>query len=923
MKAHRLGGIAIPVAAAAGYAVLSLLWIAFWNSYLSDAAQLANLAEKGSYYSLREWLFVCITSFAIYLVLAIILPRVPVQPSQTLHGEEAVFPMVRVITIVFALLTLTVSISGFLNYYGFRERVIELEKREVSAITLLKRDQIARWFEESSRELEVVSSNRYITRELHDWMVGAGARGVPPERVVERLAVLQRINDYRAIWLTDAKGNPVYSVRGSVAQTSGRLEQQLAIEAMRRGKAVVGSDSESYPEMAKIAVAVPLSWQPANGKEHAFGSIVGEVDPEPSLLPRISNWPVPSETARSLLALVNGTHKWVYLEGNLPRKARQKALPPQVDAILEQLSLGLDFPDNEATDWRNQRLIIATHRVPDTHWVVVGVMAMSEVLAPLNTLAVWSAAAVGMALVISALLSVLAWRYQHALQVIGGQRLQIERHALVQHYDYLTKYANDLIILCDESGRVVEANDRVFIDSGYSREELLKMNLRDLMAPGEKVQFEQSLDKADAEGIIFESPLLGKDGQSIFVEISARAIESGGKHYLQCIMRNIEERKEAERNLERANRALRTLSAGNVMLLHAADEAALLEGMCRIIVETGGYHLAWIGFAENDPDRTVRPVAHAGYDDGYMERASVTWADTVQGSGPAGMAIRTQSPQVVQDAHHDESYAPWRVNAAHLGYGSVLAVPFTQSADMRGVICIYSSAAGAFTEEEIDLLAELANDLGYGLNVLRIKEAQAQSSKKLIDSMESSIEAIAATLEMRDPYTAGHQHRVAELSGAIAREMGLSDNDIHGIVLAAKVHDLGKIQIPAEILSKPSRLNAVEYELIKTHSQSGYTILKDIYFPWPIAQMVQQHHERMDGSGYPGGLAGPDILLGARILAVADVLEAMASHRPYRPAVGIEAALEEIKRGIGSAYDPAAAEACLKLFREQRFAFDI
>ena len=174
---------------------------------------------------------------------------------------------------------------------------------------------------------------------------------------------------------------------------------------------------------------------------------------------------------------------------------------------------------------------------------------------------------------------------------------------------------------------------------------------------------------------------------------------------------------------------------------------------------------------------------------------------------------------------------------------------------------------------------------------------------------------------MRDPYTAGHQRRVGELAAAIAQELGLSDDKIHGLRLAASIHDLGKIKVPAEILAKPGKLTNIELMLIKAHAQAGYDILKDIAFPWPIATIVWQHHERLDGSGYPLGLKDDQILFESRIMAVADVVEAMASHRPYRPSLGMEATLAEIERGRGSAYDPAVVDACLKVIREGRFAF--
>jgi PAS domain S-box-containing protein/putative nucleotidyltransferase with HDIG domain len=201
------------------------------------------------------------------------------------------------------------------------------------------------------------------------------------------------------------------------------------------------------------------------------------------------------------------------------------------------------------------------------------------------------------------------------------------------------------------------------------------------------------------------------------------------------------------------------------------------------------------------------------------------------------------------------------------------------------------------------------------------KEQLEKSYENLRKAMNGIIQAIALTVERRDPYTAGHQRRVADLARAIATEMALSKDQIEGTRIAGVIHDIGKISIPAEILSKPSSLNEPEFSLIKDHSKVGYEILKEIEFPWPIAQIVYQHHERMDGSGYPQGLSGEDILLEARILGVADTVEAMTTHRPYRPALGLNVALEEISRNKGRLYDPRVVEACLKVFTEKNFEF--
>ena len=203
----------------------------------------------------------------------------------------------------------------------------------------------------------------------------------------------------------------------------------------------------------------------------------------------------------------------------------------------------------------------------------------------------------------------------------------------------------------------------------------------------------------------------------------------------------------------------------------------------------------------------------------------------------------------------------------------------------------------------------------------RAEEESKRYAKKLQGLIENITKAIALTTEMRDPYTSGHQQRVTQLAYTISKEMGLSEEVIAGIRVAGSLHDIGKMYIPSEILTKPGRLTEIEFDMIRTHPEAGYSIVKMIEFPWPVAPIVLQHHERMDGSGYPAGLFAEDILLEARILGVADVVEAMASHRPYRPALGIDKALAEISQKRGVLYDPEVVDVCLKLFAEKKFKF--
>ncbi len=228
-----------------------------------------------------------------------------------------------------------------------------------------------------------------------------------------------------------------------------------------------------------------------------------------------------------------------------------------------------------------------------------------------------------------------------------------------------------------------------------------------------------------------------------------------------------------------------------------------------------------------------------------------------------------------------------------------------------------------FLKEEKILFSVIAERLGKIIEQIKIEEELKESLEKQRRVMEDVIQAMSNTTELRDAYTAGHQKRVSRLSVAIAKKMDLPMDEIEGIRLASIIHDIGKIAVPAEILTKPGKISNIEFELIKIHPQIGYEILKTIEFPWPIADIVLQHHERIDGSGYPQNLSGNNIRREARILTVADVIDAMASHRPYRPALGIEEAINEIKKNRNIFYDKDVVDACLELYEKQEYDFDV
>lgn len=515
-------------------------------------------------------------------------------------------------------------------------------------------------------------------------------------------------------------------------------------------------------------------------------------------------------------------------------------------------------------------------------------------------------------------------RTQEALKGTEAHLAEAQRLAKIGHWEWDTK--NNLHTWSEEIYRI------------YGRDpKLPPADIHEVpkyFTPESWARLSAAVEAGLAKGIPYEcdAEVVRTDGARRWITARGEAVREadGAVIGLRGTVQDITERKLGELVLARANRALKTLSAGNELLVRATGEDELLQAVTHSIVENGGYRMAWVGYADDNPEKTVTPKAWAGVEEGYLAQLHLTWADAERGQGPASRAIRSAAPQVTHDLLADPGFTLWRDLAAERGYAANFAYPLRAGGKVVGALSLYAAETDAFDEGETRLLTELADDLAFGIESLRTRAERDRiafqhehHAEILRHSLEDALRAIAYTVEARDPYTAGHERRVGLLAVAIAQEMGLTEEKIHGIQLAASVHDLGKIQIPAEILSKPGKISDIEFMLIKTHPQAGYDILKDVEFPWPIADIVRQHHERLDGSGYPQGLSDGSILLESRIMAVADVVEAMASHRPYRAALGIEVALKEIERGRGSAYDPAVADACLKLFREGRFAFQV
>ena len=431
-----------------------------------------------------------------------------------------------------------------------------------------------------------------------------------------------------------------------------------------------------------------------------------------------------------------------------------------------------------------------------------------------------------------------------------------------ERYRTFFEQSKDVIFVTSRDGAILDVNQATIDLFGYTREEMMVMQVQKLyIDSADRIRFQELIE---SEGAVrdFEVTLRKKDGTQIHCLITATLWHAadGSMRGYQGIIRDVTDHKLIETQLR--------------------EQALIFENIHDGIFMTDldGNIMRWNPAAER----------MFGYYKGEVFHKTI------------GMLATNVMQGTLQDDRWTGEIGFTRKDGTE-GICETTVIPLRDAGD--NIIAMF----------------------GVCRDVTERKQSEGrvqQSYDHLRETLIATVNILASTIEMRDPYTAGHQRRVTTLACAIAEEMGLSDDQFDGLRMAGLIHDLGKINVPAEILSKPGQINEIEFNIIRYHPQICHDILKKIELPWPVAKIVLHHHERLDGSGYPQGLKGDEIMLESRILAVADVVEAMASHRPYGPALGIKLALEEITKNSGTLYDPTVVDVCVSLFNEKDFSFE-
>lgn len=434
----------------------------------------------------------------------------------------------------------------------------------------------------------------------------------------------------------------------------------------------------------------------------------------------------------------------------------------------------------------------------------------------------------------------------------------------------------DVYYRTDKEGRVTIISPSVKTHAGYEPEEVVGNYVTDFyVVPVEREVFTEELKK---NGYVndFEIKLRGKDGRQIETSVSSKILfgDDGFPVGVEGVLRDITDRKKAETALKESEEKYR------IMVENSLQGVIIIQDFRVVYCNTAFTIIS--GYSEHE--------------------------------------LLSLTPDEVRElVHPDDQHLVWGRMKKRLQGEDIPSQYEYRGVKKDGIIIWLQMVASLIEFQGKPAVHGAVLDI---TDRIQANEKLQQSYSRLREILDETVNTLASAVEMRDPYTAGHQQRVAKLASAIAQEMDLTEDQVEGIRMAGLIHDIGKIYVPAEILSKPTPLSEAEKSLVRSHSQVGHDILKGIEFPWPVAEIVLQHHERMLGSGYPQGLTGEEILLEARILAVADVVETMYSHRPYRAGVGLDKALKEISRNRGILYDPEVVDVCLSLFMNKGFKFE-
>ncbi len=618
----------------------------------------------------------------------------------------------RILFAVFIIFSVTVSVAGFLYVTDLRSTVRNQRLSEQVAIANLKAQQIEKWLVERSIDAQ------QLAKTIANLSLGDGT----PNR--ESLGFIELLFAEVLAELPDHVAATVFTADGRVIAKAGET-----VEAPESSFMATGSAS-STPRIRerrlgqfgalRLDFAIPVSAGPGRPP---LTFVVLTATPGRALLEDFQRWPTDSPTSEVMLVERQDEQAVYVLRPLHASDDRRLSIPlTRTDVAAVQAVLAGDGV-RQGIDYRGVPVLSGSRQIAGVGWYVIAKTDVAEALTPIEHRADLVILLTLAAILIAAATSVGLWRADRISYRLLRAQHETERLALSHHYEQMIKHARDSVLLVDDERRIVDANPAAVAAYGYSLDELRHMHAIDLRAESHKAALEANWQALHSSGSTAETVHRRKDGSEFPVEISGSFFEVGGRRFFQNVIRDISERKSLEAEIVRLSRVQSALQSAAGLLLRAKEERELYQGMCDILIKIGSYRLANVALAKADAGKTVEFAAIAGYDEGYLAQARITWGDGPRSKGPTGGAIRTGEVQINHDFATNETMGPWRDEALKRGLRSSIGLPFRADGAVIGALTIYSEQPFAFSKDEVSFLVQFAADMSYGITLLRSRAA--------------------------------------------------------------------------------------------------------------------------------------------------------------------------------------------------------
>jgi PAS domain S-box-containing protein len=629
------------------------------------------------------------------------------------------------LTIALLVVASSLAVIGYLYSRDLASTSQADRASQQEAVARLKAQEIGKWLLERAIDAELLATS----------LRGLPLDRLPADQDVQRAVQLQFAealasnSERTTVSLIAADGRVLSHIgEGSMPDRETLTAAAALATNPEQRKSIVDVHLDGMPPQPRMVFLVPLTEHRGTGPATAILAIA--VDPFAGLFAQIESWPTASPSSEVVVVRREGADV-VFITP-----------PPRLEPVPKPLEFrvpleGSTLPAARAVvqgdgewigpDYRGVEVLTASRRVNGVPWIVVAKTDVAEITQPLRRKELTLTLVIGAAVVLAACMLIVLWRGEYASLLAFQVQQREERSAITNHFERLVRMARDIVLLTRPDGLIIEANEAAVAAYGYSESELRSLNVRDLQPPEELARFNAIWDATDtASGVLVEGAHRRKDGSIFPVEISGRAFDVDGSIYRQSFVRDITQRKELEREVVRLSRVQKALQAANSVLLRAGAEVDLYHEMCEILVHLGGYRLACVSAPNNDAGKTIRFLAIAGVDDGYLAQAAVSWGDGPRSTGPTGGALRTGQVQVNQDFETNPAMAPWRVAALQRNFHASIGIPLKIEGKIFAALTLYAEQPNAFSDEETRMLVALAEDISFA--ALRLRQGTGRNA---------------------------------------------------------------------------------------------------------------------------------------------------------------------------------------------------